>query len=388
MAALPSAASSRAAPRFAGLWLFSRRTDLALLVLPFSLAALGALTARALGASLGDAPNRWAIWTAQNVLGNATHVALTFLLLLVRRDVLRADPRQGRWIALGGVGMAALGAGLFGLYYQSKELYLWVVSVLFNVFGLHHILSQSRGVWALHGLRASAAGAPRPTPGELRLQRALTPVCLTLVLTRLFFVPADGSDPTPYLDLGQGAPLPFAALLGLLGIWLAYFAAVLRTALRSAAPSGPKVLYLFALAMAVGITLLWPPWGNVLLPGMHGLEYYALSRQMLRPRGEAEAARFAGVGAMALCMAPLFALGLAHFFLSEASAASLGGALTPASGTAHPLYRAVISASLALVLWHYFTDAWIYRMRLPEVRRVLLARLLPVTPTSPPRRSA
>ena len=48
---------------------------------------------------------------------------------------------------------------------------------------------------------------------------------------------------------------------------------------------------------------------------------------------------------------------------------------TPSVGSSHPLYRAVLTLSLALVLWHYVTDALIYRFRIPQVREVMLKRL-------------
>src|SRR5438270_655621 len=92
-------AAPRAALRFDGLWLFTRRSDLLIVALPFLLAASGFAVTAALGISVGDAPNPFAIWTAQNVLGNGTHVVLTFLLLGVRKDVLRAAPNQGRAIS-------------------------------------------------------------------------------------------------------------------------------------------------------------------------------------------------------------------------------------------------------------------------------------------------
>ena len=69
----------RGALRFKGLWLFSARADAAMLLIPLVLAAGAAVCT-----TLWDIPraHSLAVWTAQNILGNATHVILTFLLFV------------------------------------------------------------------------------------------------------------------------------------------------------------------------------------------------------------------------------------------------------------------------------------------------------------------
>jgi len=187
--------------------------------------------------------NRLAIWTAQYLLGNGPHVVLTFLLFAVHRDVLTAEPRQPRHVLLGSLGMLGVGGLLFALYYADATGYAYVVGVLFNVFGPHHILSQCKGFWALHTLRGFQAGLSTPAPLERRLQVWFVPVMLTLVLVRLFFV-AESPRPgdTPYLDIEQGTPLPHGAMAVLLTVWLGYFGLLFRTLPRSGTASGPKVL--------------------------------------------------------------------------------------------------------------------------------------------------
>ena len=66
-----------------------------------------------LSAASADGAQRLAAWTAQNLLGNATHVVLTFLLFAVHRDVLTAAPGQPRQVLAGALAMLAVGTGLF-----------------------------------------------------------------------------------------------------------------------------------------------------------------------------------------------------------------------------------------------------------------------------------
>ena len=144
-------------------WVLSPGRELAVIVVPFLL-ALCAYVLQAHGAS---GAQRLAYWTAQNVLGNGPHVMLTFLLLFYRRDVLHADPSQGKKIALGGALMLLVGAGLFWAWTWSPSANLALGAVIFNVFGLHHTLSQAKGFWSLHQLKERKAGIG--APGRLEL---------------------------------------------------------------------------------------------------------------------------------------------------------------------------------------------------------------------------
>ncbi|PTL82830.1 hypothetical protein [Vitiosangium sp. GDMCC 1.1324] len=377
-AALPSPSASPAGSlSFRGLWLFSPRQDALLLLVPLTFTLLTWIAATLLAPPVSGSANRMAIWTAQYLLGNGTHVVLTFLLFAVHRDVLRAEPRQPLQILLGSLGMLGVGALLFALYYVDSTGYAYVVGVLFNVFGLHHILSQCKGFWALHTLRGSQAGLAAPVPLERRLQLLFVPVMLTLVLVRLFFV-AESSLPgdTPYLDIHQGTPLPHGALAVLLLVWLGYFGLLFRTLLRSGAASGPKVLYLLTVAVATGLTLVAPAWGNVMLPGLHGLEYYLLSARMMEPREGDPPSRVSRAWVwplMVLSMLPLLALGVVHLVIAGPAHGTVSAAATDLKS--HVVLRGLTTLSLGVVLAHYFADALIYRFRLPSIRRVMMRRL-------------
>ena len=361
---------------FRGLWLFSPRADVLILLLPLAL-ALGVAATSVLSPASADGAHRLAAWTAQNLLGNATHVVLTFLLFAVHRDVLTAAPGQPRHILLGVLAMLAVGTGLFFSFYAERTAHTYAVAVLFNVFGLHHTLSQHRGFWSLHGLREGDAGLPAASPRERELQKLYVPVMLPLLLVRILFVAeSHGPGASAYLDVGQGAVLPPETLAVLLAVWLAYFVALFRSVLGTGRRSGPKVLYLLAMATATGLALVAPTWGYVMLPAMHGLEYYVLTARMLQPR-EGDPPRLPRaliVPAMVASMLPLLALGVVHGVLQQGSTfGALGSHATALH--AHPVMRALISLSFAVVLAHYFADALIYRFRIPSIRAVMLRRL-------------
>lgn len=362
---------------FQGLWLFSARADLLIIALPLAL-ALAVAASTALSAPAADGAQRLAAWTAQNLLGNATHVVLTFLLFAVHRDVLTAAPGQPRLVLAGALAMLAVGTGFFFSFYADRTAHIYLVAVVFNVFGLHHTLSQHRGIWSLHGLREGDAGMPAPSSRERELQKVYVPLMLTLLLVRILFVSesSDSSGSSAYLDVGQGAVLPRETLAVLLAVWMGYFVALFRSVLSTGPRSGPKVLYLLAMATATGLVLVAPSWGYVMLPGMHGLEYYVLSARMMEPRsGDASPLRRGLiVPLMVASMLPLLALGVMHGLLQEGPAFGLLASQSDAV-RAHPLLRALTSLSFAVVLAHYFADALIYRFRIPSIRAVMLRRL-------------
>ena len=381
---LPAAPSPAHAPApglpgtlaFRGLWLFSARADLLIIALPLAL-ALAVAASTVLSAPAADGAQRLAAWTAQNLLGNATHVVLTFLLFAVHRDVLTAAPGQPRQVLAGALAMLAVGMGFFFSFYADRTAHIYAVAVVFNVFGLHHTLSQHRGIWSLHGLREGAAGMPAPSSRERELQKVYVPLMLTLLLVRILFV-SESTDAgsSAYLDVGQGAVLPRETLAVLLAVWMGYFVALFRSVLSTGPRSGPKVLYLLAMATATGLVLVAPSWGYVMLPGMHGLEYYVLSARMMEPRpGDASPLRRGLiVPLMVASMLPLLALGVMHGLLQEGPAFGLLAGQSDAV-RAHPLLRALTSLSFAVVLAHYFADALIYRFRIPSIRAVMLRRL-------------
>ena len=371
-----STPASRAAPAslpFRGLWLFSPRADAALLTLPLLLTAGAAGLAAWAGFQNTDEVNRLAVWTAQNLFGNSTHVVLTYLLFAVHRDVPTAAPGQSRALLAGTLGMLAVGLTFLGAYYVDKTAQAYVVSVVFNIFGLHHSLAQHKGFWALHTLRGHQAGLGAGAPRERSLQQVYVPLLLGLLLVRLYFVPdSDAPDATPYLSVGQEALLPHGALALILAVWLGYFLLLFRTVLRAGNASGPKVLYLFAVATATGLTLVHPLWGNVMLPAMHGLEYYLITARMLEPREGDAPSRLARVGiwpVMVLAMLPLLALGIVQGGLIA------GWSPSSLSPTGAVVLRVFASLTLGVVLAHYFSDALIYRFRIPSIRAVMLRRL-------------
>lgn len=362
--------------RFRRLWLFSPGADLAILVIPLALTLAAAGASAFMAPLAADGAHRLMAWTAQNILGNATHVVLTFLLFGVHRDVLSAAPHQPRNILAGSLAMLLVGAALFFTSYADRDVHLFAVAVIFNVFGMHHTLSQHRGLWSLHGLRGGQAGLPAPSALERRLQQLYVPLLLSVLLTRIFFVAESAAPNAPaYLDVGQGVVLPWQTLPVLIGIWLVYFLLLFRAVLRSGTASGPKVLYLLGMATATGLALVAPSWGYVMLPGMHGLEYYVLSARMLEPR-EGDAPRLGRKlvwPAMVVSMLPLLALGVVHGFLLDGPAR---GSLSISGGAqAHPLLRGLTSLGFAVVLAHYFADAFIFRFRIPSIRQVMLRRL-------------
>lgn len=386
-----STTASRGSLPFRGLWLFSARADAAFLTLPLLLTAGSALVCALVGLRAAEEVNRLAVWTAQNILGNGTHVILTYLLFAVHKDVLTAEPKQPRIILAGTLGMLAVGAGFIFTYYANKDAHVYLVGVLFNIFGLHHTLSQHKGFWALHTLRGHQAGLGAGNPRERTLQQAYVPLMLSLILVRLFFVP-DSAAPgaTPYLDVGQGALLPHGALAVILLVWLGFFALLFRTMLRAGNASGPKVLYLLAAATATGLTIVTPMWGNVMLPAMHGLEYYMITARMMEPCEGDPPARLGRAWIwplMILSMLPLLSLGVIHGLILDGAGRGTLGTGDPTGSSSHLILRVLTSLSLGVVLAHYFSDAFIYRFRIPSIRKVMLRRLgfaPPAVPASAP----
>ena len=74
-----------------------------------------------------------------------------------------------------------------------------------------------------------------------------------------------------------------------------------------------------------------------------------------------------------LSMLPLLALGVVHLLISGPSHGTVSAAA--ADLKSHVVPRGLTTLSLGVVLAHYFSDALIYRFRLPSIRRVMLRRL-------------
>jgi len=349
-------------------WLYSSTTDLFILLAPIAITAGCAVLEASRGG--GRVLERdYAGWISQFVLGNTSHVILTFLLLFVRRDMLDAAPNQRR-IVVGG-GLVALVASFGFLWTFARVLPTWgdFGTAIVVIFASHHSLSQTKGIWSLYALRAGGLGLPRPAPAEQKLQRAFVPVGLVLLVTRILFVPADVGRrfslvvPIP----GEAALLPFEAAWLLVAAWVGFAGTIVWTMVRGRA-SVARVVYVALHALAIAVTLRWPTWGTAISAGMHGLEYYFLSARMIGPaEGESSRVRGAWVWVcMAVAMAPAFVVG--------AMIAPFKGtfALSTSAQDAVEIARLALNA---VVLTHYFADAFIYRFRIPSVRQVALRRL-------------
>jgi hypothetical protein len=395
-ASTPALARESAAPParagslpFRGMWLFSSWADAAFLAVPLLLTVGAAVVSSLVPSTAAAEVNRLTLWTAQNILGNGTHVVLTYLLFAVHRDVLTAEPQQPRAILAGTLAMLGVGVAFIFTYYANKDAHVYLVSVVFNIFGLHHGLSQHKGFWALHTLRGHQAGLGAGDPRERTLQQAYVPLVLALILVRIFFV-AESSAPGagPFVDVGQGALLPHGALAVILTVWLGYFTLLFRTVLRAGNASGPKVLYLLAVATATGLTLVKPL--SVMLPAMHGLEYYMITARMLEPRPGDPPARLGRAWIwplMILSMLPMVALGVIHGLILNGTSRGTLGTVDPSGSSSHLLLRVVTSLSLGVVLAHYYSDAFIFRFRIPGIRKVMLRRL-GFTPAAAPASAA
>ncbi|MBL8912238.1 MAG: hypothetical protein JNM17_16220 [Archangium sp.] len=361
-------ASAATLPATWGPWLFGPGRDLAILLVPiFVLLSFVAFSQTS--ASFAEDSNRYAMWLATNVLGNGTHVVLTFLLFALRPETMRSTPTLRAQVYLGIFVTLAVSSGFFALHRWEPQAAIYARAVVFALFGTHHTLSQNRGYWSLYVARERSAGL-KPSDREGQLQRMMVPLTLGLLLTRYFFVAASNENDMPFVDLGTPALLPFKFIGVLLLVWLAFWAVVFRAVL----PNGtqrPKLLYLLAVALAGSVSLLAPTWGLVLFFGMHGLEYYFLSERMLTqlPDDKKQVAQRWIWPLMVLSMAPLIAMGVVTLMRDETSSEALQ------SFTKSGFWQLAVTLSTACVLAHYWADALIYRFRLPDVRKIMLARI-------------
>jgi hypothetical protein len=262
--AAPDALERRHAPEASAPWIFSRELDAALLVVPY-LVALVAFVASGLSLS-GGLPRAYAAWGSQFVLGNTTHVVLTFLLLGARRDLLHAAPGQARTIVIG----ATLTWGVaFGSYY-ALDRYAPTLMDLFLAFVItlasHHTFSQSKGIWSLYAMRAPAP----PSANERAMQQRYVPTALVLVMVRWLFVGAGPGKRFPFIGAVPGleAPLPYAVTFVLAALWVGFAVLTVR-ATSGDAPfyTQAKSRYVAASALAVLVMIVVPPWGSVVASG-------------------------------------------------------------------------------------------------------------------------
>ncbi len=125
-------------------------------------------------------------------------------------------------------------------------------------------------------------------------------------------------------------------------------------------------MYLGAQCSVVLFELLAPSWGVTLSAGIHGLEYFFLTRRMLGPTATEGGTKLTAAlcwPAMIAAMSPILAVGvmLNPFF--------------PVRAASEGLRTWSLMIVNATVLAHYAADAFLYRFRIPEVRKVAMARL-------------
>jgi hypothetical protein len=378
---LPASEEAPASVRFQGLWLFSPRADLSLLLLPTLLLLACVWLAGLTGEGSQGFSRAIGRWTSQYVFLNGTHVILTFLLVGVRRELLHTTPTQSRLLVGGSAAVFAVTLGLFWYSSEHAPLLALLLGAGVHVLAAHHTLSQVKGLWALHGLRGRAAGAPPQSEAERALQLRFVPLALVLMMVRSLFVPVTSApDSRPMVNIGQAetGSLPHALTWVLLAVW-AVFAVKLLLALRGPpGQSGPRRLYVLGHVAVVAVYLVWPLWGSILSAGIHGLEYFFLTGRMLQPTPAETQARLRGPRvwvAMIALMLPIFMVGVANSpFVTLADGVTQGAA--SAVFLRHASWWSLgVMATNAVVLAHYFADAFLYRFRIPRVRQVTLPRL-------------
>jgi hypothetical protein len=277
------------------------------------------------------------------VLGDTTHVVLSFVLLGQQRAVLDAAPGQRRTVVFGSLLVFVASMVMF----MTPSVSVLTIAVVY-LWSTVHRLGQFRGMWSLYNLVGQRAGLPAPTKLELKVQRAILPLGLALVVVRGFM--ALPSDPAalPFVTV------PDAARFALIAVWLA-FCALAVSVTRGAWSRSGKPLYVGLVGLSF-CALLWSPvWGSILVGSIHGLEYMALTWRMLD--GPRKWLSIVG--------------GLTPFVLVGA----LSLPFVPASIAQSAFTLNAEYVMSAVVLVHYFVDGVIYRLRIPSVRSVMLARL-------------
>ena len=351
-------------------WLFSRRVDLAMIAVPalVTLACFVAASVRGEGDSGGVRVA--AQWIAAFVLGNTSHVILTYVLLGARRDVLHATERQAATVIVGSLAVFAIAVAL-GVWTANDPLTRPFFEAFVFVFATHHTLSQAKGFWALYGLSGARQGLPPASAAERKAQSLFVPLALLLIAVRWTLVgkrPFPEAPPLINVNPGDPAILPMWSQWILLAVWLAYAASLFRALLAYEARSVPKLVYLGTRIIIVTLELVAPGWGATMSAGLHGIEYYLLTHRMLGPTRDEVGDRLRGALAWVVMfagMAPILAVGV----LKNPFGLALGRSLPPR------IDAWLLAAVNGVVLAHYFADAFIYRFRIPGVRKVALSRL-------------
>ena len=345
--------------RHAHPWLFSAVSDLSILVIPAVFTALVFSIAWNSGDASGVGIRAYAGWITAFILGNTTHVILTFLLLNQHPDMLHSTPGQARKII---IGCAAVFIVSFVFFWLTKRSFSFLATFGISVvlcFATHHALSQAKGFWSLYSMRAAAAGLGSMPKFERSLQQLFVPLALALILVRWFFVR------DPFIAVVPDNPhlLPGWFVHGLTAVWSIYSCALMATLIKHRS-SLPKRLYLFVHLSGVMLAIASPGWGAILLGSIHGLEYYVISARMLRSP-ETGRGVTSSVRPMALTMLPLFLVGVlnAPFVVSAVSAPHLYH-----FETARILVNCIVMA-------HYFADACIYRFSVPGIRNAAISKL-------------
>ncbi len=367
-----TALGADAARSFRPGWLFSPRADLGMIGLPALATVVAAILAHRAGHDSADVERAYATWLSQFVFGNTTHVILTFLLLGVRREMLNPTKGQARTVIVGSSVTFAVSLSIFFVVSRLFPFWSDFWFAIGFVFATHHAFSQVKGLWSLYNLRGKALDIPPPSAAERAAQRWFVPLALVLVTARLMFVPKAHWAMFPFVPSVPGEPafLPFQVTHGLVAVWLVFVGYLFRALLSAKGPkSFPKLVYLGCHSLGVLAILLAPGWGSTFTSGVHGLEYYLLTARMLRPLDTERGSRLGASlvwPALVGAMLPLFVVGLVNAPFT--AYLHLPPSLSPAFSVARWVATSIVFA-------HYFSDAFIYRFRIPEVRKVALARL-------------
>lgn len=337
-----------------------------MVLLPAGSTGVAFAVAQGLGQDARGSAHGYAGWIAAFLFGNTSHVLLTFLLLGARRDVLRATPRQAPTVILASLLVFGVSLLLMRLTQNdpwTRPFYETVIAI----FAVHHTISQAKGFWALYGLRGAEAGLPPPSARERELQKLFVPLGLLFIAVKWTLVgriSMDGAPPFMNVNPGEPAFLPYATTYGLLAAWLVYAGVLFRALLAYEALNAPKLFYLGAQCSVVALELASPGWGVTIASGIHGLEYYFLTRRMLAPTPDEPATKLTA----ALCWPAMFAAMSPILVVGAATSPwlSFGGEKTR---------QWALMLVNATVLAHYAADAFLYRFRIPGVRKVALARL-------------
>jgi hypothetical protein len=348
--------------------LFSRRADLGMLLVPVMTTGFAFALAAHRGQNVFGDVRASMVWTSAFLFGNTSHVLLTFLMLRARPDLLNATDRQAKTIIVGSLAVAAV-AILLGRLTQNDPTTHILLGVTVAIFAIHHTMSQAKGIWALYSLRGQKAGLPPPSSRERELQKLFVPLALLFIAIKWSLVgELSISRSSPYLNVNPGYPavLPFALTYGLLAAWLVYVVVLFRALLAYETLNAAKLGYLATQCSVVTLELITPGWGVTIAAGIHGLEYYLLTRKMLAPTSSEAGSRLTSalcwpvmIGAMSPILVvgaltnPWYPLG----FLGPSAAAWAGTLI------------------MACVLSHYYADAFLYRLRIPGIRKVVLARV-------------